>query len=389
MDVKNLSKDSSRYITYSQKTRLYIKTDKNSQKIKDQDQTNIKSLCIRHVPFWNNVNPEFIEIKKMNNGVTNQVYQATLVDGDKDRYPIKSVCIKKSSTYNSLVIDDDLQYRIAKLLGDNNFGPRIIGRFGDFTIQEWVEGNTMGIDSLQNLSVLTGIASSLAKFHKKVTELVPKEWDRTPMFLTKIATWSPHVERIIKKYNLGFDYNELVQNYEMFKKIINNHLNTSNSITNSILFCHNDLYPSNILHTLHGIYFIDFDFSGFNYVGWEISNLFFKLCIVYNHHTPPYFNFDDSLALSQEMKTIFISVYLSQLLGQNVLPSDDLVNDFLQSVEIHTLGVNLFWTYWGIVMTDKPKNEFNAAIDCPLQAKLNHNLLEINIRKFTDSRILT
>uniref|UniRef100_A0A3B0MTE7 Choline/ethanolamine kinase, putative n=1 Tax=Theileria annulata TaxID=5874 RepID=A0A3B0MTE7_THEAN len=347
----------------------------------DHSHSNLKSLCIRHVPFWNNVNPEFIEIKKMNNGITNQVYQATLVDGDKDRYPIKSVCIKKSSTYNSLVIDDDLQYRIAKLLGDNNFGPRIIGRFGDFTIQEWVEGNTMGIDSLQNLSVLTGIASSLAKFHKKVTELVPKEWDRTPMFLTKIATWSPHVERIIKKYNLGFDYNELVQNYEMFKKILNNHLNTSNSITNSILFCHNDLYPSNILHTLHGIYFIDFDFSGFNYVGWEISNLFFKLCIVYNHHTPPYFNFDDSLALSQEMKTIFISVYLSQLLGKNVLPSDDLVNDFLQSVEIHTLGVNLFWTYWGIVMTDKPNNELSNPYSFIAYSKFEYYSLKIKFDK--------
>ncbi|XP_952059.1 choline/ethanolamine kinase, putative [Theileria annulata] len=347
----------------------------------DHSHSNLKSLCIRHVPFWNNVNPEFIEIKKMNNGVTNRVYQATLVDGDKDRYPIKSVCIKKSSTYNSLVIDDDLQYRIAKLLGDNNFGPRIIGRFGDFTIQEWVEGNTMGIDSLQNLSVLTGIASSLAKFHKKVTELVPKEWDRTPMFLTKIATWSPHVERIIKKYNLDFDYNELVQNYEMFKKILNNHLNTSNSITNSILFCHNDLYPSNILHTNQGIYFIDFDFSGFNYVGWEISHLFFKLCIVYNHHTPPYFNFDDSLALSQEMKTIFISVYLSQLLGKNVLPSDDLVNDFLQSVEIHTLGVNLFWTYWGIVMTDKPNNELSNPYSFIAYSKFEYYSLKIKFDK--------
>uniref|UniRef100_A0A3B0ML38 Choline/ethanolamine kinase, putative n=1 Tax=Theileria annulata TaxID=5874 RepID=A0A3B0ML38_THEAN len=319
----------------------------------DHSHSNLKSLCIRHVPFWNNVNPEFIEIKKMNNGVTNRVYQATLVDGDKDRYPIKSVCIKKSSTYNSLVIDDDLQYRIAKLLGDNNFGPRIIGRFGDFTIQEWVEGNTMGIDSLQNLSVLTGIASSLAKFHKKVTELVPKEWDRTPMFLTKIATWSPHVERIIKKYNLGFDYNELVQNYEMFKKILNNHLNTSNSITNSILFCHNDLYPSNILDTLHGIYFIDFDYCGFNYVGWEIASLFNKMYIIYDRVRKCYLSHNTSFA--KEFKSLFTSVYLSQLLGQNVLPSDDLVNDFLQSVEIHTLGVHLFWIYWGIVIMDKPR----------------------------------
>uniref|UniRef100_A0A3B0N9A4 Choline/ethanolamine kinase, putative n=1 Tax=Theileria annulata TaxID=5874 RepID=A0A3B0N9A4_THEAN len=353
----------------------------------DHSHSNLKSLCIRHVPFWNNVNPEFIEIKKMNNGVTNRVYQATLVDGDKDRYPIKSVCIKKSSTYNSLVIDDDLQYRIAKLLGDNNFGPRIIGRFGDFTIQEWVEGNTMGIDSLQNLSVLTGIASSLAKFHKKVTELVPKEWDRTPMFLTKIATWSPHVERIIKKYNLGFDYNELVQNYEMFKKILNNHLNTSNSITNSILFCHNDLFFLNIVDFNQGVYFIDFDYCGFNYVGWDIANFFLK--ILHILHDPLCHSYTSiSPYISEEMKTIFTSVYLSQLLGKNVLPSDDLVNDFLRSVEIHTLGVNLFWTYWGIVMNDKPKNELSKPVKLEAYPMFQYNLFRNNIRRLTDNKIV-
>ncbi|XP_952056.1 choline/ethanolamine kinase, putative [Theileria annulata] len=353
----------------------------------DHSHSNLKSLCIRHVPFWNNVNPEFIEIKKMNNGVTNRVYQATLVDGDKDRYPIKSVCIKKSSTYNSLVIDDDLQYRIAKLLGDNNFGPRIIGRFGDFTIQEWVEGNTMGIDSLQNLSVLTGIASSLAKFHKKVTELVPKEWDRTPMFLTKIATWSPHVERIIKKYNLGFDYNELVQNYEMFKKILNNHLNTSNSITNSILFCHNDLFFTNILDTLHGIYFIDFDYAGFNYVGWDIAN-FFKIIYILLDPLMKYYLYHNTSPVKDEFKPLFISVYLSQLLGQNVLPSDDLVNDFLQSLEIHTLGVNLYWIYWSLIMTDKPKIDPSNSVKFEGYAMFQYNLFRNNIRRLTDNKIV-
>ncbi|XP_952058.1 choline/ethanolamine kinase, putative [Theileria annulata] len=366
-----------------------VKTPENEGYFLNEKETNeVKSLCIRHVPFWNNIAKEKIDLKIVSGALTNRVYQATLVDGDKDRYPIKSVCIKKSSTYNSLVIDDDLQYRIAKLLGDNNFGPRIIGRFGDFTIQEWVEGNTMGIDSFQNLSVLTGIASSLAKFHKKVTELVPKEWDRTPMFLTKIATWSPHVERIIKKYNLDFDYNELVQNYEMFKKILNNHLNTSNSITNSILFCHNDLFSLNILDFNQGIYFIDFDFAGFNYVGWEIANFFVEVTILYDPPKPPYFISSEEYNLSEEMKTIFISVYLSQLLGQNVLPSDDLVNDFLQSLEIHTLGVNLFWTYWGIVMSDKPKNELSKPVKLEAYAMFQYNLFRNNIRRLTDNKIV-
>ncbi|EAN32942.1 Choline/ethanolamine kinase family protein [Theileria parva strain Muguga] len=353
----------------------------------DNSHSNLKNLCIQHVPFWNNLNHECIKVEPMLNGITNQVYRLSLTIPD-NTYAIKSVCVKKTSTYNSLVFDNDLQYNVAKLLGDNNFGPKIIGRFGDFTIQEWVEGDTLTNDSLQNLSVLTGIAASLAKFHKRVTELVPKEWDRTPMFLTKISVWSQHVERIIKKHNLDFDYTELKHNYELFKRILSNHLNTSNSIANSVLFCHNVLYNTNVLETQHEVCFIDFDFAGFNYVGWEIANLFVKLCVVYNDDSPPYTNEFDSNVLTNEIKSFFVSVYLSQLLGRNVLASDDVVKEFLQSLEIHTLGVNLFWTYWGIVMNDKPKNELSRPVKLYVHGFFEYNLFKSNLKKLNDDEIV-
>ncbi|EAN32939.1 Choline/ethanolamine kinase family protein [Theileria parva strain Muguga] len=354
----------------------------------DYSHSNLKSICIQHVPFWTNINPDFIEVKDANAGIFNRVYIIKLNSSDKDKYPYKKITLKKKADFNSLVVNNDLQYNVAKLLGDNNFGPKIIGRFGDFTIQEWVEGDTLTNDSLQNLSVLTGIASSLAKFHKRVTELVPKEWDRTPMFLTKISVWSQHVERIIKKHNLDFDYTELKHNYELFKRILSNHLNTSNSIANSVLFCHNDLFFTNILDINQGMYLIDFDFAGFNYVGWEIANFFLKPGIVHLNDPPAQFYLDDSLALTNEMKTFFVSVYLSQLLGRNVLASDDVVKEFLQSLEIHTLGVNLFWTYWGIVMSDKPKNQLNFDVLFHVQSELMYNLFKTNLRRLTDNKII-
>ncbi|EAN32943.1 Choline/ethanolamine kinase family protein [Theileria parva strain Muguga] len=352
----------------------------------DNSHTNLKNLCIQHVPFWNDLNHESLEVKTMMNGVTNQVHMVTLTPPYKDRYPLKSVCIKKSTTYNSLAFDNDVQYNVAKLLGDNNFGPKIIGRFGDFTIQEWVEGDVMEIESLRNISVLTGIASSLAKFHKRVTELVPKEWDRTPTFLTKISLWSQHVERIIKKHNMDFDYNEMTQNFELFKKILTNHLNSSNSIANSVMFCHNDLFFTNILEFNQGIYFIDFDFAGFNYVGWEIASFFRIIYIVYDplgkyllyHNTPP---------VEEEFKPIFLSVYLSQLLGKNVSPSDDVVKEFLQSLEIHSLGVYFYSTYLGIIMYDKLNNEVSKPTTFDHFAIFQYNLFKSLLSNFSDSKM--
>ncbi|EAN32941.1 Choline/ethanolamine kinase family protein [Theileria parva strain Muguga] len=352
-----------------------VKTSENEGYFLNETETNeVKTVSLKYVPLWNSLTDDKLELKIISCALTNRVYLVTLVKEDKDKYPYKKLIVKKRTDFNSLVVDNDVQFNIAKLLGDNNFGPKIIGRFGDFTIQNWVEGNTMEIECFQNLSVLTGIASSLAKFHKRVTELVPKDWDRTPMFLTKLSVWSQHIERIIKKYNLDFDYNELVQNYELFKKIFNNHLNSSQSTTNSVLFCHNDLFSLNILDFNQGIYFIDFDFAGFNYVGWEIASFFVEVTILYDPPTPPYFISSKEYHLSEEKKSLFVSVYLSQLLGRNVLASDDVVREFLQSVEIHT--------------SDKPKNELSKPVKLDAYGMFQYNLFKSNLRKLTDEKIV-
>ncbi|UKJ90568.1 choline kinase [Theileria orientalis] len=419
--------------------------------LSNEDSKLIKDICIKNVPFWNHVNYDDIEIKISPNSVSNFVFLVKLICPNNAIYPNRTVILKKRTSYSNVIYDRELQCDVAEILGENGLGPRVIGRFSDFTIQEYVEGTVMTTASYKNLSVITGLASSLAKFHKKGTEISPAEWDRTPLVFRQINKWSQHAERIIKKNNLDFDFNELqssfemyktllenhiktsnsfsdytIQEYvrgkvietasyknlsvitglasslakfhkkgteispaewdrtplvyrqinkwsqhaeriimknnldfdfnelqssfEMYKTLLENHIKTSNSLANSVLFCHNDLFYKNILHFQHGIYFIDFDYAGFNYVGWDIANFFYRSCFVFNLPDYPYFACDKSLEPSDEFKSIFVSVYLSQLLNKNVSPSDNVVKEFLESVQIHRLGSQLTSTYWGIIM---------------------------------------
>ncbi|UVC54699.1 choline kinase [Theileria orientalis] len=275
-----------------------------------------------------------------------------------DRTPLVYRQINKWSQHaeriikkNNLDFDfNELQssFEMYKTLLENHI--KTSNSFSDYTIQEYVEGTILKNSSFQNLSVITSLASSLAKFHKKGTEISPAEWDRTPLVYRQINKWSQHAERIIKKNNLDFDFNELQSSFEMYKTLLENHIKTSNSLANSILFCHNDLYSENIISFQQGIYLIDFDYAGFNYVGWDISSFFGKIGFIYSVTTFPYFTYDKTLDFSDEFKSIFVSVYLSQLLNKNVLPSDIVVKEFLDSLEVHRLGVELFWTYWGIIM---------------------------------------
>ncbi|UKK01897.2 choline kinase [Theileria orientalis] len=280
------------------------------------------------------------------------------------------------------------QCDVAQLLGDNGLGPRVIGRFSDFTIQEFIEGTIMDTKSFQNLSVITSLASSLAKFHKKGTEISPADWDRTPLVFRQINKWSDQVKRIIKKHDLDFDFDDLQSSYEKYKNLLENHIKTSNSLANSILFCHNDLYSENIISFQQGLYLIDFDYAGFNYVGWDISSFFGKIGFIYNVSTFPYFSYDKKAEPTDEFKSIFVSIYLSQLLNKNVSPSDNVVKEFLYSVEVHRLGVQLYWSFWGIIMTDSPSDEFAAPCHFSTQSKFHlesFDLLNLEVyKKFQD-----
>ncbi|BAM40383.1 choline/ethanolamine kinase [Theileria orientalis strain Shintoku] len=339
--------------------------------LNDHDSKLIKDICIKNIPFWNNLDYKGIKIEIAPNSVSNLVFFVNLICENNEIYPNRTVILKKRTSYSNVIYDRELQLNVAELLGENNLGPRVICRCSDYTIQEFVEGTTLKNSSFQNLSVITSLASTLAKFHRKGTEISLPEWDRTPFVLRHINKWTEPVERIIKKHNLDFDFNELQSSFELYKTLLNNHIKTSNSVANSVLFCHNDLYSENIINFQQGIFLIDFDFSGFNYVGWDISTFFCKMGFLYDVTTFPYFVYDKTLEPSDEFKSIFVSIYLSELLNKNVLPSENVVKEFLDSLDVHRLGVQLYWTYWGIIMSDRPSNELAIKSNFSSQSKVH------------------
>ncbi|UVC49971.1 choline kinase [Theileria orientalis] len=353
---------------------------------KDSDE--VKDICIKHIPFWDTLTHDDMVAEFISSAVTNRVFKVSLNPELRKRYPLNKVTIKMTTSFDSLFGDIDRQYEIVKFMSDNDCGPKVVGRFGPYTIQEWVDGTMMNTDSFQNMSVLAGLATSVSKLHKKCTEAAPDHWDRTPFFLPLLSLWAKHLERVITKLNLDFDPHELLRDYKLVLDVLDDHVKSCNSVANTVLFCHNDLFALNILDIQHGVYLIDFDFSGFNYVGWEIASFFRELTIVYDTGAPPYFMSYKKLELSNEFQSFFVAVYLSQLLDKNVLPSDDVVKEFLGTLEIHYLVVDLFWTFWGIIMKDRPIEELNKPLQLEAYAALRNNLLKAQLNKLREQKMI-
>ena len=58
-----------------------------------------------------------------------------------------------------------------------------------------------------------------------------------------------------------------------------------NLSNNELVFCHNDLNNTNIFfnHDKKKLYFIDYEYSDWNYLGYEFANFFNEISTNYNY----------------------------------------------------------------------------------------------------------
>ncbi|AFZ80963.1 choline/ethanolamine kinase, putative [Theileria equi strain WA] len=324
--------------------------------LEKDDFSGLKDLCIKHVPFWASVSRGQIRVKLMAQVLTNRLYRADLMEGDS---VLHSLIVKRFNVFGSVINNADTQIETFELLGENDLGPRIFYRFRDVIIQEFIVGNTLERLSLLNLSCLTSMASELARFHKSATAIAPPHWDRNPVVLRTVNTWLPEARKVVEANGNFLDIDGLERKVGEFRAILDAHLKASDSYANKVLFCHNDLYYKNLLNTPHGVRLIDFDYAGFNYVGAEVAKVIDQLDIQYMEDDDDIVEYD-VIGVTDEMKAIFAGIYLSEALEKNVLPSDEMVKDFLTSVRIHTLGSALFWSLWGLLMLGQPVSVLNV-----------------------------
>lgn len=311
----------------------------------------LKDLCIKNVPFWSTVSRSDIAVEKIAAAYTNDAYKVSLRANYDTPGNITEVMIKKISPYKSILFDIDDHTLIAELLGNQELGPKIVGKFQGGVIQKWIKGAPVTFETIHNISTLASLARFLGRFHRIGTEIAPKHLDRTPMILRLLDRWSKKALDTANKHNLDLDVEGIINGISVYKRALNKHLKNSHTFTNSVVFCHNDPGYRNVIDTGHGKCFIDFEYSGFNYVGCEISRFFYEASMYFTTGVPPYLIFEDPLDIDYTHRSLFVSVYLSEVLGKNVLPSDKtIIDEFLTSLQIHSLGVYLYCALWRVTM---------------------------------------
>ena len=120
-----------------------------------------------------------------------------------------------------------------------------------------------------------------------------------------------------------------------------------------IRLCHNDLNNLNIMITKDRTYLIDYEYSKYNFIAYDIANFLSEGSINYTKESYPYFEFLDDLLPTDKFVEWACEVYLGYSLGVEK-PDPVTVKNLADDVERCFALCNFYWALWS-PMTKNPQ----------------------------------
>ncbi|GAB4827754.1 hypothetical protein Ancab_034640 [Ancistrocladus abbreviatus] len=274
-----------------------------------------------------------LQVIPLKGAMTNEVYQIKWRTnaGETSR----KVLVRIYGEGVEVFFNREDEIRTFEFMSKHGQGPRLLGRFSNGRIEEFIRARTLSASDLHDPDISPLIAIKLKEFHdlnmpgsKKVFL-----WDR-------LCNWLTAAKRLSSPEEANDFHLELLQDEisELEKMLSADH--------QRIGFCHNDLQYGNIMmdETTRAITIIDYEYASYNPVAYDIANHFCEMAADYHTDTPHVLDFSKYPGLEERRR--FLCTYLSSGGGQ---PNDREIEQLDQEVEKYTLASHLLWGLWGII----------------------------------------
>lgn len=285
----------------------------------------------------------------MTGGITNILY---LIKGIPS---IPRVLLRISGDNTEQIIDREQELRTLVSLSNVGVAPKLYGRFNNGLFYEYVYGKAITPQQMKDPLISTLIAEHIAYFHAKASVTgIPK----TPILFDTITKWLdvaesnqlPEISQALSEINFSLSKSKQVVGKLRGK--------LENSIY--ICYCHNDLLSGNIIFDESAsngptVHFIDFEYGGYNYRGFDIANHFCEMMG---------FDLDLNEYPSEEFQITWLSTYLKSFLlhSKEQIPQDfsARVSEVQEIVGRFAVIAHLFWGIWALIQHQFSTNkEFN------------------------------
>ncbi|TMS05886.1 Choline kinase alpha [Larimichthys crocea] len=264
---------------------------------------------------WKSLSEEDFQITVIRGGLSNKLFLCSLPDGaqsvgDEPR----SVLLR---LYGAILQGAEamvLESVMFAILAERELGPKLYGIFPQGRLEQYVPSRKLDTCELSDPSISVEVAEKMAKFHRmRMPFNKEPKWLFGTMdkYLSQVMRLNFTRESHLRRFNRLLSYN-LPQEMDMLKSLLD-------STHSPVVFCHNDCQEGNIL-LLKGrqssdkqkLMLIDFEYSSYNYRGFDIGNHFCEWMYDYNCDEFPFFKVDAQAYPSKAQQLVFIESYLRE-----------------------------------------------------------------------------
>ncbi|XP_010890989.1 choline kinase alpha isoform X2 [Esox lucius] len=333
---------------------------------------------------WKTVNEEDFQFSIIRGGLSNKLFLCALPDtqtsvGDEPRNVLLRLYGAILQGAEAMVLESVM----FAILAERELGPKLYGIFPQGRLEQFVPSRKLNTDELSLPGISAEIAEKMAKFHG-----MRMPFNKEPKWL--FGTIDKYLQQVMR---LTFTRESHTRKFAHLMSFnLPQELKTLRSLLDSthspVVFCHNDCQEGNVL-LLSGregtdkqkLMLIDFEYSSYNYRGFDIGNHFCEWMYDYTNEKFPFFHVNSKNYPSKAQQLHFITSYLSETdKGFNNLSDEDqiqLKEELFVEVNRFALASHFFWGLWSMIQARISTIEFGymeyakARFDAYFEQKLN------------------
>ncbi|XP_051889642.1 choline/ethanolamine kinase isoform X1 [Pristis pectinata] len=241
---------------------------------------------------WKLITVDEFQISIVSGGLSNLLYLCTLPDhvlsvGDEPRQVLLRVYGAILQGVDSLVLESVM----FAVLAERALGPRLYGVFPQGRLEQYIPSRRLLTEELGIPDISAEIAVKMSRFHGMVMPFNKEpKWlfETMDRYLKQIMGLTFIREAHVKKFNKLKTYN-LPGELASLKALLE-------ATWSPVVFCHNDVQEGNILYladkdpaSTEKLMLIDFEYSSYNYRGFDIGNHFCEWMYDYTYDQWPFF----------------------------------------------------------------------------------------------------
>uniref|UniRef100_A0A9J7ZF87 ethanolamine kinase n=1 Tax=Cyprinus carpio carpio TaxID=630221 RepID=A0A9J7ZF87_CYPCA len=297
---------------------------------------------------WKAISVNDFQIKIVSGGLSNLLYMCSLPDdveptGVEPRRVLLRIYGAILQGVDSIVLESVM----FAILAERELGPRLYGIFPEGRLEQYLPSDRLRTEQLGFPEISAEIASKMARFHG-----MEMPFNKEPKWL--------FVKTIILKAGLQEQCDKVALNHVLSLSV----RSLLTATPSPVVFCHNDVQEGNILmldgreNSSDKLMLIDFEYSSYNYRGFDFGNHFCEWIYDYTYDQWPFYKAKVENYPNRQQQLHFIRHYLSERRG--VAPADQarIEEDMITEANRFALASHFLWGLWSIIQAKISKIEF-------------------------------